>query len=421
MALLPRSSSFAVYAEGKDWPVFAFGVCDIAVVSSVLGAPVQVESSCGRLALVKPQRLNFELAAGEGPVVVPARNMALRADSGRELYIFHSEPSSPPEPKGGRLHHFPAGRTYDQELITLQTGDVLWIEPGAVVRSVVRASNAEGITLGGGGILSMDIGPEGSNPRGVIFGACREIDMQDLTLVNPRSWMVTFGACDGVRVRNLHELGECVGSDGIDVAGSQNVHISGCFFRNNDDCIAVKSIDFSGRTCMEAINALDVHSVLVEGCTFANDRAGNCLEIGHELRTKEVHDITFRDIDILSVHGHGAALSIHCGDRAAVHDILFEDIRVEHHYDKFVDFRVMKGIFNKDTERGSIEDVTVRNVTATDTGVNRGYTTSQIGGWDAGHMAKRIRFENLNYLGEKAASPTDIDLLTRWAEDITFE
>jgi len=32
--------------------------------------------------------------------------------------------------------------------------------------------------------------------------------------------------------------------DGIDVVGSEDVSISNCFVRSNDDCVAIKAVDY---------------------------------------------------------------------------------------------------------------------------------------------------------------------------------
>jgi len=79
---------------------------------------------------------------------------------------------------------------------------------------------------------------------------------------------------------------------------------------------------------------------------------GQAMEIGHELRTASVRDIRFRDCDVLAVHGHGGVFGIHNADRATVSDVLYENIRVEHHYEKLVDFRIVKSRWSKDDQRG---------------------------------------------------------------------
>jgi polygalacturonase len=156
----------------------------------------------------------------------------------------------------------------------------------------------------------------------------------------------------------LKQIGEVVSSDGIDVVGSQDVLIEGCFLRNNDDCIAVKSTNHSARRHSKYSDwRRDVRGVEVRGCVFLNARAGNVMEIGFELQADSISDITFRDIDVLCGHGEGGVFTIHNGDHATVSRIVWEDIRVEHFYDKLVDFRILNSRWSGDDERGQIRDV----------------------------------------------------------------
>lgn len=60
-----------------------------------------------------------------------------------------------------------------------------------------------------------------------------------------------------------------------------------------------------------------VENVLVQKCIFMNDRAGNVVEVGHELRTDTIRNITFRDCDYL--HGsHPAASVLICVHRGVL-------------------------------------------------------------------------------------------------------
>jgi hypothetical protein len=136
----------------------------------------------------------------------------------------------------------------------------------------------------------------------------------------------------------------------------------------------------------------------VRDCVFINDRGGNATEIGYELRCDHVRNITFRNCDVLSVHGHGAPFAIHNGDHATVSDVLYEDIRVEHYYDKIIDFRVLHSQWNRDDERGQIRNISLRNIKIMPAIYNEGYTISVIGGYDAEHTVENIVLEEF-YLG----------------------
>jgi len=54
---------------------------------------------------------------------------------------------------------------------------------------------------------------------------------------------------------------------------------------------------------------------------------GRCLEIGAETRAEEICNITFRDCDIVFLQDCGC--DVQNVDDALVHDVVFEDIRIE--------------------------------------------------------------------------------------------
>ena len=67
-------------------------------------------------------------------------------------------------------------------------------------------------------------------------------------------------------------------------------------------------------------------NVLVENCVIWNDW-GKALEIGAETRAEEICDVCFRNCDL--IHLTGAALDCMNVDYADVHDVTYEDIRIE--------------------------------------------------------------------------------------------
>jgi polygalacturonase len=233
--------------------------------------------------------------------------------------------------------------------------------------------------------------------------------------------MVVLGACQDVVVRNLRELGAVGGTDGVDIVGSKRIRVENCFCRNGDDCIVVKSLDLRphGRDATVDYSG-DVEDIEVSGCAMMAYVGGQAMEIGHELRTASVRNIRFRDCDVLAVHGHGGVFGIHNADRATVSDVLYENIRVEHHYEKLVDFRIVKSRWSKDEQRGQIRNVTLRNIGVALSVFNPGYTCSVIGGRDARHTIQHVRFEDFRLDGKPVTSPDEMDLYCKQASDITF-
>ena len=287
------------------------------------------------------------------------------------------------------------------------------------MRGAVQASGARDVTIRGRGVLDGSFCRHSGHVRMILLNGCRDARIEDLTLIQPTTWMAVLGDCEDVHVRNLHELGQVISSDGIDVVGSRRVTIEGCFLRNNDDCVVMKSLPLDrylpagGRdTCR------DVEDVLIKDCTFWNDPAGNVMEIGFECCTAHMRRITFRHIDVLAAHGQGAVFSIHNGDRAAISDVLFEDVRIEHFYESLVDLRIFPSRYSQDEERGQIRNVTFRDVQAIPDLYN---TPSLIGGYDAAHTVSGVHFENFRLGNQRVLDGDALHLFTnRHAHDITF-
>lgn len=427
--IAPRSKLYTLKANGQPVTVLYTNVADFATFECDGEVTIEVsviEPASMPLKGVKVRPLSRNIAASLDGMsfsfkLAGPSNLMIDVEGHKPLLLYANPPetANPGEKPGVR--YFKAGQVYEVGELVLEKNEHLYIEGGAFVRGVIRSLESENVVLAGRGIIDGGYYQGERGRRTVLLDACRGATIRDLIVINPTTWMTLLGGCDDVRVQNYHEIGECVGSDGVDIVGSRNVLIEGCCLKNNDDCVVVKAFDprhwnpdVRGNWCR------DVENVLVQNCVFMNDRAGNVIEIGHELRTDTIRNITFHDCDCLHCHGSGAVFSIHAGDRATVRDILFENIRVEHYWDNLVDFRVMKSQFNRDEQRGQIRNVTLRNITVHQANYNPGYSMSVIGGWDKDHTVDGVMFENFILGGRKLSNADELDLHTKHAHNIIF-
>lgn len=419
----PLSSLIRVQANGLPVPVCKTGIALYACVG--VSGPVQVEVESDqvvRSVTIRPLNLKIQ-ARCEGNKVsftLPRPLCAsIEINEMPPLYFFaNAADPRPPRPGDRGVHFFAGGRIYEVGELELKDNETLYIEGGAIVRGVVRARHARNVRIGGHGVLDGRNGEwGGARPRAVVFDHCSNVRVDGIIMVNPALWMLSLGACEHVEVAGLKQIGEVMCSDGVDICGSRHVRIHDCFLRNNDDCIAIKAVllDDAGYDWRG-----NVEDVLVENCVLLNDPNGNATEIGYELCADQVRDITFRNCDILHVHGRGAAFAIHAGDRALVSDVLYEDIRVEHHWDKLFDFRVVDSKYSRDSERGQIRNITLRRITAAKTVHNLGYTISLISGFDPGHTVENVIFEEFVYGGTRVSQPHELYMMTRDAAGIVI-
>ncbi len=417
---LPPSQFFEVEVDGKQAFVHDSPAGSFCTFESAGSATLFVRPLCdSQVMTVRPWRhaiTGTSLDGGFEFTVEGACNLFLEFGSGTlPLHLFVNQPEQDkPDPDDPKVRFYCGGEVHEAGRIELSDGETLYLEGGAVVLGHVYA-RGNGIRVRGPGVLDGSQFSEGA-VRLMVFDGCRDLTVQDVVTVGTPSWNLVLGACVGVTVERVKLIGWVVSSDGIDVVDSRDVTIRDCFLRNNDDCVVVKSVDY--RNMGEGIQSdwgIDVSNVLVEGCTMFNDRAGNVMEIGYELQTASVHDVTFRNIDVLAGHGEGGVFTIHNGDRAKVSKVIYEDVRVEHFYDKLIDFRIMKSRYSKDAERGSIRDVTLRNISTIEDRYN---TISIIGGFDSDHDVKGVVIENLTMGGRAIRTADDLSLYTKHATNI---
>lgn len=425
--IMPRSAACTLSVNGAPISVLHTEVADFAAFECDGPAEVVIEIVAPHPGQITVHPLARGIVASRdahrAAINLPGpMNLMIQIPDQIPLMLYANPPEVDRPAEGPDVLFFRAGQVYEVGELRLSAGQTLYVEGGAVVRGSIRATQADGVRLRGRGVIDGSYYTSGIDGRHTIeIEKSNGVRIDDLIVIQPTTWMTVLGACNDVQVRNLREIGQCCGSDGIDIVGSSNVLIDGCCLKNNDDCIVIKSLDARGpgRTARHSWEG-DVRNVLVQNCVFMNDRYGNVLEIGHELRTPEVRGITFRNCDLLHCHTNGAPLSIHAGDRAVVRDILFEDLRIEHYWDKLLDIRVMKSVFNYDKERGQIRNITFRNIHVTAMPMNAGYSTSLIGGWDEQHTVQDVIFDRF-YMNDRLVQSVDeLDIHTRHAHGIRF-
>ncbi|AZN40317.1 glycosyl hydrolase family 28 protein [Paenibacillus albus] len=419
----PRADEIRVFVNDSEVDVLRTNVAYFAPASYTGRAILRIESKqlLGRIAI---SPLNLGLSAnvhgGTAEFEVPGNLKLHLAIEGISLPLFFYG-NQEGVYDGSATYYFAGGKTYEVGELTLHNGESVYIESGAVVRGSIRSFGTKGIRIYGQGLLDGSYHRHASEHRTILLYDCTEVQIRDIMMVEPPSWMIMLANCRDVHIDSIKQIGEVVSSDGIDIVGCHDVLIEQCILRNNDDCVAIKSFNWTKeRNGMDLEAAKDVYNVLVRDCTFVNGRSGNAIEIGHELTTDEVRDVTFQNIDIVSVHGYGAALSIHVGDRAVVRDIRFEAIRIEHYYDKLIDFRVMRSMYNTDEERGRIVDITLKDIEVLVSMYNPGYSISVIGGYDQDHLVENVTFDNFRLGQQKVTSANELDLFTKETRNIRF-
>jgi len=429
---LKRSCVYRATVNSIPLDVLAHRAADHTAFECTGPVTIEIEAAGLRSAvLVHPLSLGIEAKVTGEHISFTLRapkNLQIEIEGMPLLYVY-ALPEAGPTPVGPKVRVFETGKVHEAGLIIVGENETCWIEAGAVVRGSIRAAGVSGARIGGYGILDGGYWPdhEGRRRKALVLDHCKKATVETILMLSPCHWMVVLGACEDIAVRGIRQIADDVSSDGIDIAGSRGIRITGCCLHNGDDNIAIKAIsNKSGQDDRVPLGFPDedwkgtVEDVIVSGCSFYNIHGGSAMEIGYETSTDHIRNIRFENIDVIAVHQFGAVFGIHNGDRAMVENVVWDDIRVDHHFDTLVDFRVLKSRWNIDAERGGVSNVTIRNVKARQTIHNAGYTVSIISGYDAAHPVTGVTFENFELGGRLVKNADDLDLVTRHAHEITF-
>jgi hypothetical protein len=181
---------------------------------------------------------------------------------------------------------------------------------------------------------------------------------------------------------------------------------------------------------------------------------GRALEIGAETSAPEMADVVFRDIDV--IRNTHIAMDIQHSDRAAIHDIRFEDVRVE--VDDFNPLPLIQNqpgekynprsenpaaacggcatvstqagyvpnlfvivihptAITRDREAGTVRDVIFKDISVT----GKTMPPSAFTGLDATHDVRGVTIENLRFDGRPIINAGDAGLeIRKYVQDVRF-
>lgn len=396
-------SNFVIYSEDDENNVEASVRIEMDTV------PAQVK--------VRPLSAGIQVMSSGNQVVLRASigsklSVEFPNSDIKPIFLFLYAKEEPIESTPNVKYYAPG--EYTEELITLNSGETLYVAEGAILHASVIARDAENITICGRGIIDITGSPKGK--RLARFHTSKNITLRDVTLMGAYGWSCSFWGCSDILVDNVNIMTWLVTGDGVDIVGSHDAVVRNCFIRACDDCVALKATAYCGEEGLA-----DVYNVKVYGCVFWNAEYGNGIEIGFETRCEEIYNVEFSDIDLIHVGDvgwqSGGAITIHNGDRARIHDIVYRDIRIED-CPKLFDFKVVDSRYSKDAQRGVIEDVLIDNVRI----VDGAFPASILNGFEPEqHPVRKIHFLNVSAHGEYIHDYTECRMILEKTRNISFE
>ena len=136
----------------------------------------------------------------------------------------------------------------------------------------------------------------GLRPQLVNFVRCKNVLIEDVTLLRSPFWVIHPLFCENLTVRGVHVQNDGPNGDGCDPESCKNVVIENCFFDTGDDCIAIKSgRNRDGRDC-----GIPSENIIVRNCRMKNGHGGVVVgsEISGGYRNLFVHDCVMDSPDL---------------------------------------------------------------------------------------------------------------------------
>ena len=426
----PLSPEYEVWADGKKVDVYPARVLDPPFAGKAwdFGGPYSFANfdMAGRVTVritsKKPLRGTVirPRSAGVQPTLEGDHAVTLTLDAPRKLSIEPDGKKGPlllfanpieaaaPKPGAPGVIYFGPG-IHKPGRIDLASGQTLYLAGGAVVKGAV-AAEGDNIRIRGRGILDGNDYEWRKGPYGVTIGIHgSNVEVSGITIRGSSHWTIVPRASHHVTVRNVKLCGSRVqNDDGINPCNSQDVLITDCFIRSDDDCVALKGLD------PNAPNA-NVERITVENCTLWCDRARIFL-LGHESRAPFMRNITLRNLDI--IHFAMTPFLLEPGEEMRLEDVTVEDVHINGEgQQELIRLKPTVNQYMKVKAPGFIRNVTFRNVEVVG---QLGPYRVQLAGADAEHSVHQVTFDNVSILGSRLARGSAALSIGNHVKDVRF-
>lgn len=321
---------------------------------------------------------------------------------------------------------------YDNITLQLDAGAILYVDlpnPAFSARGFIYAENARNITITGQGKIDgqaryqwtdynygdVEIANEvaiankagvemkrsyrvGKSAFGVLLKECQGIRISEVTIINTSLWCMRIWGCDDVKIKDVtiqSDLKMGVNSDGIDLDGTSNAHISGCSISTGDDAICLKSDSWDFK---DSGKSYPTENILVDNCILTS--SSTALMIGTET-LQSIRHILFTNCIIRNAN---KGVGINVQDGATISDVTFSNLTMDlqrRHWNWWGSAEAFYFVLKKrkpTSSVGTIRNITIDNVTAYVQGTSRVITTLD-------KPIENLRIRNLQLFIDPEATP----------------
>ncbi len=339
------------------------------------------------------------------------------------VFVNPIEENAPSPDDKNAIYYGPGVHRADR--VDLKDDQTLYLAPGAIVQGGVHVVG-KNVKIRGRGVL--DSNPwkwrEGPTGHTISILNSQNVSIEGIIVRGSSRWTVVSVNSDNVTINNVKLCGGRVqNDDGINPCNSRNVHVSNCFIRTDDDCMALKGLEVEYGNCED---------VTVENCVFWCDRARVVL-MGHESRAPYMRRVLFQNCDV--IHSQTRNFLLEPGENMRLEDVTFDNIRFETGKEnalspealekmKSIDTKTLRfdvDVANKDNwlfvgrptvnqymrtkEPGYVGNVTIKNITVTGPA---SYCGILFNGVDDEHSTDGLTIDNFVLFGRKQTADSPL-------------
>lgn len=260
---------------------------------------------------IRPQRsgrvLTFTL---DGPAQITISRPGDFLTQAEMLCLFANPPTkhTPIASRPGLRYIGPGAHT---ENIDAQTGDSIYLAPGAVVFGSLNVWGVDHVKVFGPGVIVYD-GPQNpANDDGwmhkrnwhcIVMDNAHDIVISDITcVVRSRTWQIQMKDSRGITYDNIKVIGANAGNanaDGMDWLGGGDTVIRNSFFRAADDIFAMQSSWEGYGPVAFAVQGSPVTNITVENSVLSTT-VSNIVRAGWPQKNFEGGGFHMRNADVL--------------------------------------------------------------------------------------------------------------------------
>lgn len=345
------------------------------------------------LSLDGPRKLSVEPDGKKGPLLLFANPLETDA----------------PKPGDPNVVYFGPG-VHKPEKVILKGGQTLYLAGGAVVKAEVRVQGTH-VRIKGRGILDGSDWEWRHGPLGYLIGIhdSDDVEVEGITLRGSSHWTLVPIGSRHVTVRNVKICnGRVQNDDGINPCNSQDVRITDCFIRTDDDCVALKGLRLDAPRP-------NVERITVENSILWCDRARIFL-LGHESRAPYMRAVRLNNLDV--IHFTMTAFLFEPGEEMRLEDVVASSIRL--HGEGQRELIRLKPVVNQYMRKkvpGHVGDVRFEDVSVDG---KPGAYLVQVSGADAEHEVRGAHFDGVRVLGSTLTRESKSVQVGPHTRDVTF-